>query len=209
MLTAGLVLLLFVGYELWGTGRVTAEAQGRLREQLAATWQNPPAAGPPAPVVVPPAGPAPQQQPVAGAGVAVIRVPRFGPEWSRVVVEGVTPQALRTGPGHYPGTAEFGEVGNAVVSGHRTTYGAPFGRLDELRAGDPVVIETRDQSLRYQVTGSRVVEPGAVEVTLPVPGQRGATPTERLLTLTTCHPEFSARQRLVVSARLTGSQGRG
>jgi sortase A len=92
-----------------------------------------------------------------------------------------------------------------VVSGHRTTYGAPFNRVDELRAGDPIVIETRDTWFTYRVTSETVVSPSAVEVTYPVPGQRDAVPTKRLLTLTTCNPKYSAKQRLIVHAVLDSS----
>jgi sortase A len=150
----------------------------------------------------------PPVEPVApGEGLAVLRVPRLG-DWNDeppVVVEGVSVADLKRGPGHMPGTALPGEVGNVVLSGHRTTYGAPFQRLDELDPGDAVVLETRDSWFTYTVTGARIVAPTAVEVAYPVPGDRGATPTERLLTLTTCHPEYSARERLVVSAQLAAA----
>ena len=125
-----------------------------------------------------------------------------------VVVEGTSTGVLKTGPGHIRGTALPGEVGNVVLSGHRTTYGAPFARLGELRPGDQVVLETRDRWLTYTVSGTQIVAPTAIEVTYPVPGQRNATPTERLLTLTTCHPRYSARQRMVVRATLTAESGK-
>jgi sortase A len=70
------------------------------------------------------------------------------------------------------------------------------------------VLETRDRWLTYTVTGTQIVAPTAIEVTYPVPGRRSATPTERLLTLTTCHPRYSARQRMVVRAVLTEEQGK-
>ena len=145
-----------------------------------------------------------------GTGIAVLRIPRLG-DWNDrppVVVEGVSTSDLKKGPGHIPGTALPGEVGNVVLSGHRTTYGAPFERFDELQPGDAVVVETRDTWFTYTVRGTRIVRPSAVEVTYPVPGDRGATPTQRLLTMTTCHPRFSARQRMVVSAELTATDAK-
>jgi sortase A len=145
-----------------------------------------------------------------GSGIAVLRIPRLG-DWNDrppVVVEGVSTADLKKGPGHIPGTALPGEVGNVVLSGHRTTYGAPFERFDELQPGDAVVVETRDTWFTYTVTATRIVRPSAIEVTYPVPGDREATPTQRLLTMTTCHPRFSARQRMVVSAELTATQAK-
>ena len=93
-----------------------------------------------------------------------------------------------------------------MLSGHRTTYGAPFSELDQLRDGDAIVVETRDSWFTYRVTGQQIVSPDAVEVTYPVPGQAGAAPRSRVITLTTCHPKYSARQRLVVSGRLEQRQ---
>jgi sortase A len=145
-----------------------------------------------------------------GSGIAVLRIPRLG-DWNDrppVVVEGVSTADLKKGPGHIPGTALPGEVGNVVLSGHRTTYGAPFERFDELQPGDAVVVETRDTWFTYTVTGTRIVRPSAIEVTYPVPGDRAATPSRRLLTMTTCHPRFSARQRMVVSAELTATDAK-
>jgi sortase A len=219
LITLGVVLLLFCVYELKVTNLVTARAQEELADDLRAQWDAPVMALPSpvpspsgAPVALPPPTAAPTPPPVElGSGLAVLRIPRLG-DWNDrppVVVEGVSTDDLRKGPGHIPGTAMPGEIGNVVLSGHRTTYGAPFERFDELQPGDAVVVETRDTWFTYTVTGTRIVRPTAIEVTWPVPGDRGATPTERLLTLTTCHPRFSARQRMVVSAELTATDAKG
>ena len=220
LITVGVVLLLFCVYELKVTNLVTARAQEQLADDLQAQWSTPVAAPSPVPtptgtpaVPAPPPSAAPPAAPAAvelGSGIAVLRIPRLG-DWNDrppVVVEGVTTAHLKKGPGHIPGTALPGEVGNVVLSGHRTTYGAPFERFGELQPGDAVVLETRDTWFTYTVTGTRIVRPTAVEVTYPVPGERGATPTERLLTMTTCHPRFSARQRMVVSAELTATDAK-
>jgi sortase A len=221
LITLGVVLLLFCVYELKVTNLVTARAQEQLADDLQAQWDAPVAAPPS--VAPPPSGtsvatPAPSAAPTRppvppvelGSGIAVLRIPRLG-DWNDrppVVVEGVSTSDLKKGPGHIPGTAMPGEVGNVVLSGHRTTYGAPFERFDELQPGDAVVVETRDTWFTYTVTGTRIVRPTAIEVTWPVPGDRGATPTARLLTMTTCHPRFSARQRMVVSAELTATDAK-
>ncbi|MFG1998136.1 class E sortase [Spirillospora sp. NPDC048911] len=188
-ITAGLVLLLFVTYSLWGTGRYTREQQDRLGKELMKTWQ--------APQVT-------TEKVRLGSGLAMIRIPRFGAKYRYVVIEGVDLADLRKGPGHYPGSALPGEVGNFVVSGHRTTYSAPFNRAGELRPGDKILIDTRQKQYVYQVTGKRIVSPGAVEVTAPVPFKPKDKPTKRLITLTTCNPKYSAAQRLIIFGELTG-----
>src|SRR5262249_2321784 len=120
-------------------------------------------------------------------------------------IEGVSVADLRKGPGHYPGTAMPGEIGNFVVSGHRTTYLAPFNRLDELRDGDRILIDTRGRQYVYKVTGKRIVRPSDVSVTAPVPEPPKADPTQRLIPLTTCNPKYSAAQRLVVFGQMLTS----
>ncbi len=197
LITTGVVLLLFCVYELEVTNLYTAQQQHSLDRRLTDTW------GKPHPAPSRPGSPAPVLAAFRpGEGIARIYLPTLGKDQVHVVVEGVSHEDLKDGPGHYPGTALPGEVGNVVISGHRTTYGAPFNRVDELRTGAPIVLETADAFFTYDVTGETIVDPSAVQVTLPVPDRPGATPTERLLTLTTCNPKYSATQRLVVRARL-------
>lgn len=203
LMTLGVVVLLFTVYELKVTGLVTAREQERLGEDLRAQWaepvQRPSAAGEPATVPV---------SVELGQGFAVLHVPALEDYDPWVVVEGVGTEDLKDGPGHIPGTALPGELGNVVLSGHRTTYGAPFERFGELEPGHEVVLETRDGWFTYTIRGSEVVAPTAVEVTYAVPGDPDATPTERLLTLTTCHPKYSARERLIVRAELTAASAK-
>ena len=197
LMTLGVVVLLFCVYELWVTGLVTAQEQDRLGDDLRATWAEPvqrPQPGEPELVSLD-----------LGQGFAVLHIPALEDYDPWVVVEGTSVADLKNGPGHIPGTALPGEVGNVVVSGHRTTYGAPFERLDELVAGSQVVLETRDSWFTYTVQDKSIVAPTATEVTLPVPGDATAKPVDRLLTLTTCHPKYSARQRLIVRAELSAA----
>ncbi len=196
LITAGVVVLLFCVYELKVTNLYTEQQQKTLDTQLAREWATPP---------LPPVRKPDQVRLAAfddGAGIARIYLPTLGRDQVHVVVEGVTHEDLKKGPGHYPGTAVPGAVGNMVVSGHRTTYGAPFNRLDELRPGDAVVIETRTFFFTYRVTGTTIVSPDALGETDPVPNHPGQVATQRLLTLTTCNPKYSARTRLVVRALL-------
>jgi sortase A len=201
LVTAGFILLLFVVYELKITDLQTAQSQRHLTSQLQQQWASP------APVAS--STGAPQLRAVEpGQGLAVLRVPRLGGNYAPVVVEGVSTHDLERGPGHYPGTALPGQVGNFVVSGHRTTYGHPFTDLDQLRTGDPIVVETRDTWFTYTVTATRIVAPTETGVVLPVPDQPTATPTQRLLTFTTCNPKYSASTRLVVLATLTDTHAK-
>ena len=111
-----------------------------------------------------------------------------------VVVEGVSAGALRAGAGHYPSTPLPCEPGNVAIAGHRTTYGRPFHNLDLLQPGDEIVMQVPIGECRYRVTGTTIVRPDNVAVIAPTTDQR--------LTLTTCHPKGSARERLIVTAEL-------
>ena len=120
-----------------------------------------------------------------------------------VVVEGTTASALRAGAGHYPDTPLPCEVGNVGIAGHRTTYGRPFHNVDLLDVGDEITLQTPIGSCTYEVTTEPfVVAPTDIEVV-------ANTPDEATLTLTTCHPKGSARQRLIVKATLVRSDVAG
>jgi sortase A len=113
-----------------------------------------------------------------------------------IVVNGVARDDLRKGPGHYPATPLPGQKGNSSIAGHRTTYGAPFGNLDQLSNGDAISLQTLQGSFTYRVYRQVVVDPSDVGVLAP-DANHPAT-----VTLTTCNPKYSAAQRLVVQAAL-------
>ena len=181
LITLGTVVLLFVAYELWGTGLREAQAQDQLTQSFAEALAT----------EAVPAGEAPVPPP-EGEAVAVIRIPKIGVD--KAVVEGVSVADLQKGPGHYPGTPLPGQGGNAAIAGHRTTYGAPFFELDRLVIGDEIVVRTLQGEFRYAVDRISVVRPTQVEVLDPT--------EEARLTLTTCNPRYSAAERLIVSAVL-------
>lgn len=199
LITLGVVVLLFAVYLLYGTGWSATRDQAALEQELARQWAGPPPPGPSA--SRPPATPAtPAARP--GSPVAIVAIPALGRDFRRVVVEGVGPSELEKGPGHYPGTAMPGQVGNVVIAGHRTTYGAPFSRLDELSVGDTVTVTDRGGAYQYRITGAEVVAPSDTAVVLPVPRRPGQAPTRRLLTLITCTPKYSAKARLVLTGEM-------
>ncbi len=201
---AGVLLLFFTAYLLWGTGLYTKEQQKHAAQTLAS-----------APIVseealskgtIPPARP--EKPPKLGDPLFSIKVPKLGID--TVIVNGVGVEELKKGPGLFPDckggeTSECvtdakypGEKGNVSISGHRTTYGAPFFRLNELKKGDTIDFVSGRARYRYKVREQKIVDPvsGFSEV-------EQADRTE--LTLTTCNPRFSAAQRLIIKADFEGS----
>jgi sortase A len=134
----------------------------------------------------------------AGDAFGRVAMPSLGQ--SHVVVEGTDTATLRTGPGHYAETGLPGQRRTVALAGHRTTYGAPFADVDELGPGDPIVVTMPYGRFTYEVYESRIVDPTAIWVT-----ERGH---DRLV-LTSCHPPFSAAERIVVFARQTTARPAG
>jgi sortase A len=247
LITAGVVVLLFVAFQLWGTNIQEARAQGDLRSEFDGTVT----AAQDQFAVFTDAGtidtgtidtgtidtgtidtgtidddalPAPSTTtpeelsleilalffPEDGDAIARIEIPEIGLD--KIVVNGVQVSDLRKGPGQYPGTAGVGTEGNTSIAGHRTTYGAPFNRIDELRPGDEIhltgvlgrftyrvvapeiAFPDREQTLDSVGDGHIIVNPGATWVL----GEFG----DDRVTLTACHPKLSSRQRIIVAAEL-------
>jgi sortase A len=203
LIGAGILVLLFTAYQIWGTSIQESHTQNALRSTLISETNNQEirhalaeAAAldklPTGPPVAAPRTAAPSE----GEPVGDIRIPRIGV--NQVVVEGTNTPDLRKGPGHYIGTPLPGQNGNASIAGHRTTYGHPFYNLDGVKVGDPIVLTTLQGIFVYDATKSFVVSPSDTGVI------RNAF--ANLLTLTTCNPRFSASTRLIVQAKLAHSQ---
>ena len=191
-ISLGVLILLFVVYQLWGTGLAQGRDQKALKSRLSRDLAGVQPVTPSSPSRPSPAPVAPERQ--LGDAVALIRIPKIGVD--QAIVEGVGVEDLKKAPGHYPETRMPGEAGNAAIAGHRTTYGGPFYRLDELSVGDPILVTTKAGKFRYEVLESKVVSPSNIEVLDQTKDAR--------LTLTTCNPRFSAAQRLIVVSRLIG-----
>lgn len=205
LIWVGSIVLLFVAYQLWGTNIAEARAQDDLErsfEELLATTttttststttESPPTTGADPEPTTTTTAPPPPPPPDDGEAAARIVIPEIGVD--KIVVEGVSRSDLREGPGHYPDTPMPGQSGNAAIAGHRTTYGAPFHRVDELEPGDQIQVTTVQGAFTYRVMGTEVVSPRDVHVIDDKGDDR--------LTLTSCHPKYSARQRIIVSAEL-------
>lgn len=225
LLTLGLVVMLFLAYELYITNWFSAMKQREATAALDDKWSNPRGT---------------IDRPIEGEGIAKLHIPAFGPDFDLTVLQGVGQDVLAAGPGHYVDTAMPGEPGNFGVAGHRVGDGAPFNDLDLLQSCDALVVETRDTWFVYrmlplqdevagwesgkgaapqcrgvaplpepypEVPGQEIVMPWQDEVIAPVPGAPDMElPPEQqasLITLTTCHPQFSARQRLIIHGLLT------
>lgn len=197
LITLGLVLALFVVYEVYVTNITAHHRQTVVREALKKQWAS---------------GHDPLQLPSgaiatipAGTGIANLYLPRLGRDYAETIVEGTSDADLTRGPGHYLHTALPGAVGNFAVAGHRVGKGEPFLDIDHLRIGDAVVVETYRYWYVYRMTGSQIVTPDDGAVLDPVPDHPDLRPVQALMTMTTCHPKFTATHRLVVYARLDGA----
>lgn len=139
-----------------------------------------------------------------GKGLTRLRIPAIGVDV--LVVQGTTASALRAGAGHYVETPLPGEAGNVGIAGHRTTYGRPFNRLDELKPGDTAELETPFAIYTYTAVRPFGGHANPWPVSPTSYGVVAQQPGVHWLTLTTCHPKGSARQRLVERLELTGSR---
>ena len=201
LLTAGALLLLFLTWQLWWTDVVVEKEQTQIITQLDKDWGQ---------VDTQKIAPAQEGEPPvpALAGMDKVWGTMHVPAFDRVrfpLAEGVSLERVLNvkGVGHYPSTALPGQVGNFSVAGHRNTYGRPFEDIARLQPGDPIVVETKDAFYVYQVTGHRVVQPDDNHVIDANPAEPGANPTRRMLTLTACHPMYSAAERYIVHAEFS------
>ena len=215
LVTLGVVIGLFVAWELWWTDLSANRAQADIVANL--NWDDPTvepsdvSVGPTvsaSPSSTPSAeridAPPVLAEPAHATTFATIYVPRWGYDYVRPISQGTDKKGVLDplGIGHYNGSAMPGGWGNFAVAGHRTTYGKPFSGIEELVAGDAIVIRTEWVWYVYRVTSAQIVAPSNVGVIAPVPNEPGAAPNGRYLTLTTCHPKYSAAKRYVVHAEM-------
>lgn len=213
LITAGIIILLFIAWQLWWTNVESDARQSEVIKEFARELDGALPAGADdagtgtgggttgpvdganpidygEPVVTP--------APLEAGTIGVIYIPRFGANYTRPIVEGTSQAVLDTlGLGHYSSTAMPGEVGNFAIAGHRQTHGAVLDNIHTLVPGDRIYVQTRDGFYTYVFRNTEIVLPSRVDVLLPVPTQPGSTPSERLLTMTSCNPRFGAQERII------------
>jgi sortase A len=197
LVVSGSVVLLYVVYLMWFTNLGTDQAQRDMAEAWELDLQSRAEAAENS------AEEDGDEDLDPGSAYAMLWFERdcepVGTDDPYFVVSGVTLDDLRAGPGHYPESAPPGGDGNFAVAGHRTTYGAPFWSLDELQEGDTIhVVDLDGEEWVYEFTEQRVVSPADTWVVGEDPLETG----EPTITLTTCHPRFSAAQRLIAWGEL-------
>jgi sortase A len=207
LMTAGLFVLLFLGWHVWFNDLVQGAAQDKAAASLSQQWQiteKPDtefdravgssdgafvSAKPPIMKTVNDAEP-----------FATLIIPRFGDRYVRTIAETVDVATVlnnvATSVGRYPSSNRLGEIGNFAIAGHRTTYGAAFGWVNNLRVGDRIYVETEEGWYIYRFRNLEFVYPTEVAVLNPVP-QTTIAAKERILTITTCHPKLSAAERFI------------
>jgi len=215
LIVAGLLMFGFVAYQLWGTGIEAARAQNSLEHEFedllagttpsttttSTTTTSATTAAGSVPVGSVPVEALPTEPPVQdlpaveeGDPIARLEIPSIGID--HIVVAGVSTSELKKGPGHYPETPMPGQLGNAAIAAHRTTYGQPFFDIDKVQNGDEIIVVTLAGRFVYRVTGQQIVSSSDYQVIATVDPHRAT------LTLTSCHPKWTARERIIISAEL-------
>lgn len=221
LITAGVLVLLFIGWRMWFEGLTLNAAQENEAAGLSELWNTPAASEPPPPTEPPsnPAVPAASYgEPVVmssgdlaeGEKFAVLYVPRFGENFKRTIAEGVDPKSVLNlgGAGHYTQTAMPGAVGNFAIAAHRDGWGSPFMKINELQLGDAIYVETQDGWYTYRYRSTEYVTPYGIGVLEPVPQVEGAAATDRVITLTSCNPLYIASERVIAYGVLESWQPR-
>ena len=203
LITAGFILLLFVAWQLWWTNIAADRSQAQAVDSLVkefgesrtvTDWdpKNPPE---------------PLAEPAHGQAFGVVYIPRFGEDYQRPAAQGSSNDVIDAlGLGHYEGSAMPGGVGNFSLAGHRQTRGKVLNDIDLLQNGDHIYVRTKDGYYTHTVYEQKIVQPHEVDVIEPVPGHPGQSPTERIMTLTTCHPRYGDTERYIVHAKFESWQ---
>ncbi|AWB94268.1 class E sortase [Agromyces badenianii] len=204
LLTAGVLILLFLGWQLWWNDAIMAGQQSSAASERSSQWLEQSRA---TRDDAPQPEPADYGDPVVdtteygnGEAFAVMYVPRFGEDSQRNIAEGYGLDVLNSfdlGVGHYPQTQMPGEVGNFAIAAHRSAYGGGMHEIEQLQLGDAIYIQTEDGWYTYRFRDFEYVTPETVDVLAPVPHRPELAPTDRIVTLTSCNPLYSTAERII------------
>lgn len=215
LITLGVILLLFVAYTIWWTTFLSHRAAAAEADGLRSSWSASPSptasgsasASSAAPTAA--ATPAPEPTPAIGDAFALMTIPRLGNNMkSTPVLQGVSLTELAKGVGHYPDSAMPGQTGNFAVAAHRITYGEPLRHIDELQAGDNVYVETATGWYTYRLFKTQLVLPDEVWTVAPKPFPDDPSFPTKLVTLTTCDPEYGNSHRWIWWGELVTAQAK-
>ena len=200
LVTMAVLTFLFLGWQLWFNNVVASSGQREAAEVLSEKWNSEPQIAQADDIPVVAGEPVVMAAPEAAAAFANLIIPSLGADYKRSIGEGIGPDvlnSLRLGIGHYPQTQLPGQVGNFALAAHRSAYGGAFRDIHQLAVGDAIYVETADGWYKYVFRGLEYVRASGIGVILPVPQNAAATATERMITLTTCNPFYSTRERMI------------
>jgi sortase A len=206
LITLGVILLLFVAWQLWWTNVESDAKQSEIIKNFAQDLSGsagPVASGPTAAAPVDYGPPKIAEAPGHGGTIGSMYIPRVGADYTRPIVQGTSTDVLDTlGLGHYSDSAMPGATGNFAVAGHRQTHGAVLDNIHTLVPGDKIYVQTKDGFYVYVFRNNQIVLPSATDVLLPVPTQPAARPTEGYLTMTSCNPRVGSQERILAYSLL-------
>jgi sortase A len=200
LITLGVILMLYVVWQLFVNDPVVSQSQQQKSKEYSIVEQKNPKEF----VKM-------KSNLKQGAVFAKLYVPRFAKDYERLIGQGTFQKITLNvvGIGHYVSTEWPGKPGNFALAAHRTSHGAPFSKIDELKAGDKVWVETNDNWFTYEYRQTAIVEPSDLSVLSDLPpGLINATRGKSFLTMTSCHPKWSNKQRIVVWFELVNTQAR-
>ena len=212
LITAGVLVLAFLGWQLWWNDMIMAGQQSKAAAEISQTWidderssrdqaaDTPQTTDPRESAPADFGDPVVREAPPSAQSFAVLYVPRFGADYHRSIAEGIGNNVLnssRSGIGHYPDTQMPGEVGNFALAAHRSANGGGMHLINELQLGDAIYVQTADGYYTYRFRDLEYVAPTAVDVIAPVPHNPDVAPVDRFITLTSCNPLLSTAERII------------
>ena len=212
LITAGVLVLAFLGWQLWWNDMIMAGQQSKAAAEISQTWidderssrdqaaDTPQTTDPGESAPADFGDPVVREAPPSAQSFAVLYVPRFGADYHRSIAEGIGNNVLnssRSGIGHYPDTQMPGELGNFALAAHRSANGGGMHLINELQLGDAIYVQTADGYYTYRFRDLEYVAPTAVDVIAPVPHNPDVAPVDRFITLTSCNPLLSTAERII------------